>query len=65
MRARLLKKGAVSSRNHVAQQFVEVRKGQTLDEVYSILGAPNDVSGVNDSKGKAGRGSVQIRFSVR
>ncbi len=63
MRARLLKKAGPGSLNQVAKRFGEVLKGQSLDEVYSILGTPNDVSGVNVPKGRAGRGSVQIRLS--
>jgi len=63
MRARLLKKGGPSSRNQVAKQFDEVRKGQSLDEVYSILGAPNDIRGVNVPKGRAGHSYVKVRIS--
>jgi len=63
MRVRLMKKGGPISANKAVKQFDEVRKGQSLDEVYSILGTPNDVSGVNVAKGRAGHSFVKVQTS--
>jgi len=60
---RLMKKGEATSVNKVANLFPEVRKGQSLDEVFSALGAPDGVSGVSVTNGRAGHSFVKVRTS--
>jgi hypothetical protein len=63
LRVRMAKKGETASANKVAKLFYEVRKGQSLDEVYSILGMPDGVTGVNVPKGRAGHSYVKVKIS--
>jgi len=42
--ARLTKKASLTSRDQISRNFDDLRQGQALEEVYSILGQPNEVS---------------------
>jgi len=63
VRERLTKKNSSTSHSHMAKQFGEIRGGQSLDDVYSIFGIPNDVSGVNVPLGRAGYSYVRVQTS--
>jgi hypothetical protein len=63
VRARLTKKSSSATHSHMTKQFFELHEGQSLDEIYSIFGIPNDVSGVNVPRGMAGHLYVKVRVS--
>ncbi len=42
--ARLTKQASLTSRHQISKNFDDLRQGQALEEVYSILGPPNEVS---------------------
>jgi hypothetical protein len=63
IRARLAKKSSSATHSHMAKQFGELREGQSLDNIYSIFGIPNDVSGTNVPLGKAGYLYVKVKTS--
>ena len=61
--ARLTEKSSSTSHSQMAKQFGELQEGLSLDDVYSIFGIPNDVSGVNVPLGKAGYSYVKVLSS--
>lgn len=65
MRAQMIRDVAnASTRDQAASSFGKLRHGQSLDEIYSSLGVPNDVKGVNVVRDKkAGHGYVRIETS--
>ena len=64
IRARLTKKGDSTSRNQLAKRFDDLRGGQTtVDEVYSVFGRPDNVSGKNIPSNKVGFMFVKVRTS--
>lgn len=63
MRARLPQKAGPASRSQLAMQFAELHFGQPLNEVYSALGTPTDVSGSNIGGNKVGFIFVKVRTS--
>lgn len=63
LRARLLKQGPITPPSLVAMHFAGIREGQSLDEVYSTVGVPNDVSGINLPGKKVGAIPVRIRLT--
>jgi hypothetical protein len=62
VRARL-KKGSSAAGGQMAKQFGALHEGQSLEEIYSVFGIPDDVSGVNVSRGRAGHMYVKVRIS--
>lgn len=62
MRDRSAKRGGSTSGHQAAKQFDELRKDRSLDEIYSMFGTPDDVSGVNVQGRKVGH-IVNVRTS--
>lgn len=64
MRTRLTKKGDPTSRNQLAKKFDDLRGDRTtVDEVYSVFGRPDNVSGKNIPSNKVGFMFVKVRTS--
>src|SRR5260221_7820126 len=56
MRARVAKQGDAVLRPRLADKFADLREGQEIEEVYSTLGPPNEVSRSSIPGGSVGYG---------
>ena len=61
MRARVAKQGDAVLRPRLADKFADLREGQEIEEVYSTLGPPNEVSRSSIPGGSVGYGVVKVR----
>jgi hypothetical protein len=63
IRAALPKKTGASPSELTTRHFDKVRRDQPLDEIYTQLGIPDTVSGINVPGDKVGHGPVKVRTS--
>lgn len=64
IRAHLTKKRGSTTRKVLREQFLDLHRDQTLDEIYSVFGVPDDISGVNVPRSrKAGHLYVHVTVS--